>query len=174
MDADDVDDSPLFSRRLVGGRSINTAEWATPDEGALEAGRQAQYFARKKAVTLFLSGASSETIRRLTGLGAKQAYRLIRERCIETHAEGRPYGWRGLVPYLRMRPYKRTKKIRVDKFGSGAAGALQTVLDCHPDLRADFESRIRRGASSKKLIETKLSKKRHHKWFLDELRLRLP
>lgn len=53
MDADDVDDSPLFSRRLVGGRSINTAEWATPDEGALEAGRQAQYFARKKAVTLF-------------------------------------------------------------------------------------------------------------------------
>ncbi|WP_080487072.1 hypothetical protein [Burkholderia ubonensis] len=170
MEADDVDDSLRYSRRIVAGRSIDTSQWATPDEGALNDGRRALYLARKRAVSLYLAGAAPQTIRQLTSLGAKQAYRLIRERCLETHPDGQPYGWRGLVPWYRIRPYQRRTKIRVDQFGSGAAGALQTLLNAHPDLRRAFDARICAGGSSKRLVETQKSRRRLCAWFLDQLR----
>ncbi|WP_139217221.1 hypothetical protein [Collimonas sp. OK607] len=107
MEDGDVEESGQFSRRMIGGSSIDTTQWPTPDEGALTGSKRAQYFARKEAVLLYLSGATTEAIKRLTTLGAKQAYRLVRERCLETHHDGRPYGWRGLIPYFRIKPYKR-------------------------------------------------------------------
>ncbi|MDR5643412.1 hypothetical protein [Burkholderia cenocepacia] len=60
--------------------------------------RQALYFARKKAVEMYLAGESPESIKKATSLSAKQAYRLINERCLETHEDGREFGWRGLMP----------------------------------------------------------------------------
>lgn len=170
MAAGDVVDSSHFSRRMVSGRVVDTSQWATPDVGALEGKRRALYFARKQAVTLYLAGADSTTITQRTSLGAKQAYRLIRERCLETHPDGRPYGWRGLVPYLRMRRYTRHKKVHVNRFGGGAVGALQALLDCHPTLREGFDARIQKSASGKRLLELKRSKARHCAWFLDQLR----
>ena len=119
----EVDDGSSCSLRTVGGQHIDTEQWATPDEGALEGDRRVLYLARKQAVSLYLSGAPGRTIEQLTSLGAKQAYRLIRERCLEVHPDGRPCGWRELLPWFRIKPYRRRKKIRVDQFGSGAERA---------------------------------------------------
>lgn len=160
------------SNRIVGGASVDVSRWATPDEGALVGEDRALYFARKTAVTLYLQGSQAEEIKRKTGLGAKQAYRLIRERCLETHSDGQPYGWRALVPYVRIQPYKRRTKVRIDRFGNGGAGAMETLLDTYPDVRTAFEQRIRTISSGKKLTETKVSIGRHCTWFLDELRRR--
>ncbi|WP_434666865.1 hypothetical protein P5W99_37705 [Paraburkholderia sp. A3BS-1L] len=73
MEAGDVDDSLYCSTRTMGRRTIDTSQWASPDEGALEGSRRALYFARKEAVSLYLSGATADTIKHLTSLGAKQA-----------------------------------------------------------------------------------------------------
>ncbi|WP_254615010.1 hypothetical protein [Burkholderia pyrrocinia] len=129
---------PVFSARIVRGRSIDVSQWATPDVGAMTDSRRALYFARKRAVEMYLSNASSESIKQATALSAKQAYRLISERCLETHEDGREFGWRGLIPYERMKPYRRIHRIRVDNYGGGAVGALQTLLDAHPEIRAAF------------------------------------
>ncbi|GLC93227.1 hypothetical protein Tamer19_26350 [Cupriavidus sp. TA19] len=170
MEVRDADDSCHCSRRTIGRRAIDTSLWASPDEGALEGERRALYFARKQAVSLYLSGATADTIKRLTSLGAKQAYRLIRERCLETHPDGRPYGWRGLVPWTRIKHYRRHRKIHVSQFGGGAVGALQALLDAQPELRQAFEARILASASGKGLVETQPSKRRHCGWLLDQLR----
>jgi len=170
MEAGDVDDNCHGSRRKVDGRHVDTSQWASPDEGALEGSRRALYRARKQAVLLYLCGAPADTIRRQTSLGAKQAYRLIRERCLLTHPDGRPYGWRGLVPWLRLNPYRRRRKIHVDQFGRGAAGAMRALLDCHPELRGAFDARILASASGKRLVETRQSRRRHCAWFPDQLR----
>jgi hypothetical protein len=170
MDGSIEKDAGQFSRRLVSGSLVDTSQWATPDEGALKAEKLDDYLARKHAVSLYLSGASSESIKRSTNLCAKQAYRLIRERCLEIHSDGQPYGWRGLLKYLRIQPFKRHTKIRIDEFGTGGAGAMQSVLDRFPQLRADFNARILTNISTKKLVETRRSRRRHCAWFLDELR----
>jgi len=39
MDDKEIEGSPNLSIRVVGGRSIDTSQWATPDEGALGNGR---------------------------------------------------------------------------------------------------------------------------------------
>jgi hypothetical protein len=69
-----------------------------------------------------------------------------------------------------VRPYRRRSKIHVDRFGGGAVGALQATLDTHPELRRAFEARILASISSKRLVETKRSHRRHWLWFLDQLR----
>lgn len=170
MHAGDLDEGLHCSHRTVDGRTVDTSHWASPDEGALDGNRRTLYFARKRAVSLYLAGATADTIRQQTSLGSKQAYRLIRERCLETHPDGRPYGWRGLVPWYRIRPYQRRRKVHVDRFGGGAAGAMQALLDAHPELRRAFDARILAGTSNRRLVETRRSRRRHCAWFLDQLR----
>ncbi|WP_230960246.1 hypothetical protein [Burkholderia territorii] len=161
----------MYSQRIVRGRAIDVSQWATPDVGAMTDSRRALYFARKRAVELYLSNASPEAIKRATSLSAKQAYRLISERCLETHEDGREYGWRGLIPYGRMRPYRRIRRIRVNEYGGGAVGALQAVFDAHPELRTAFDVRILTIPRVGQLIEIKRAKTRHLNWFLDQLRV---
>lgn len=103
-------------------------------------------------------------------MSAKQAYRLIRERCLQPHPDGRVYGWRGLVPHLRIKVYKRSRKVRVDGFGHAAAGALEALLDRHPDLREQLDARIRSYPKGKALQEVKRTARRHYIWFLDRAR----
>ncbi|MBW0446150.1 hypothetical protein JNC06_03990 [Paraburkholderia phenoliruptrix] len=170
MESDGVDNSMQGSVRTIGGRVIDSSQWATPDEGALQGDRRALYLARKNAVSLYLAGASPDDIRHSTSLCVKQVYRLIRERCLEIHPDGQPFGWRGLVPWFRVRPYQRRKKVNVDQFGGGAAGAMQALLLSLPDLREAFDRRICAGTSAKRLVEVRRSKRRHCAWFLDQLR----
>lgn len=159
-----------YSHRVVGGRSIDVSVWPTPDEGALAGEKRDAYFARKSAVLLFLQGESPEQIRSITGLGSKQAYRLVRERCLAVHDDGQPYGWRGLIPHQHIRAYKRHNTIHINQSGGGGVGAMQTVLDRYPDLRLAFERRISKPPQGNKLQEVRVTARRHWLWFLDELR----
>lgn len=171
MPATEIVSFDTHSSRVVGGQSIDCSCWATPDEGALEGNQRRSYLRRKHAISLFLAGASASTVKELTSLSAKQAYRLIRERCLKPHPDGQPYGWRALVPYERIQPYTRKKSVRADSFGNGAAGALQALLNTRPDLRAELDARIRPKLGAKKrLKEVHISKRRHWKWFIDKLR----
>lgn len=170
MDGADATECLQLERRHIGGHVVDSTAWPTPDEGALDAAARQHYLARKHAVTLYLEGASEATIRRLAGMGAKQAYRLIRERCLPPHPDGLPYGWRGLIPHQRIHPYTRRHKVVVDQYGHGAAGALQSLLDQHPDLRQKFDKRILSSATRGQLGERKRSCSAHWKWFLEELR----
>lgn len=155
---------------LSGTTNADPETWPTPDEGALEGNRRTQYLDRKQGVRMYLMGESDEAIKKCCGVGSKQIYRLIRERCIETHPDGRIYGWRGLVPGSRIKPYTRKKRIRVDSFGYGAAGAMKTILDLHPELRSKFEKRILNAPRGDELAAAKRPRQAHWKWFLDELR----
>jgi len=164
------DENAHLSYRVVDGALVDTSKWSTPDEGALLNEKKQRYFLRKKAIELYLAGVDKNDIKERTSIGSKQAYRLIKERCLAIHEDGQPYGWRGLVPSIRIKIYTRVKKIKVDQYGSGAAGAMQTLLAAHPDLRADFERRILARPPEKILAESKQSRIGHSTWFLDQLR----
>ncbi|WP_288841664.1 hypothetical protein [uncultured Deefgea sp.] len=149
---------------------VETTTWPTPDEGALSDERRSLYFARKKAIELYFSGVPFEQIKQLTALGKRQIYRLIHERCLEIHSDGQVYGWRGLLPYFRINSYTRHTNIHVNQFGYGAVGALQSLLNYHPDLREAFNTRIKDVSSGNKLKGIKLSRMKLCQWILDKLR----
>lgn len=163
----------LICRRVLGltgtpNEDLNA--WPTPDQGAL-GDKLSGYLKRKKAVKLYLlSGISDPEIRQVCGLSLSQVRRLITERCLEEHPDGRIYGFRALVPNLPINGYHRSKPIKVDQWGRGASGAMQLVLDLNPDLRRAFDKRILSPPSDDELGAGERTKKDHWKWFLKQLR----
>lgn len=160
---------PLARRiRDLSGTAYEDLEaWPTPDEGGLGA-HASRYLLRKRAVQRYLEGASDAELRRCFSLSLKRVYRLITSRCLQEHPDGLIYGWRGLVPNLRIKPYTRKHKVVVDPAGRGAAGAMQTILDLNPDLRKAFEKRILAVPRDDKLTE-KHTRQGHWSWFLERL-----
>ncbi len=169
-----MEQSPVHLGRMIkrlSGVVMDGPEfWPTPDEGALEGDIRKKYFNRKLGVKLYLDGWSKSYIFDKCGLGLKHIYRLITERCLLTHADGRIQGWRALIPYKHINPYIRHKKVTVDPFGCGASGALNALLDLHPSLRSTFEKRILAAPRDDDLGPTRRPRQALWTWFLDELR----
>lgn len=162
-----------YGRRVHGLSDDALAEvdaWPTPDEGALEDKALKEYQLRKQAIKSYLGGESKTYIKKTFGYSLSHVYRLLRERCLAIHPDGQFYGWRGLVPFLRIKPYRRKTKIRVGKHGEGAVGAMQAVLDNHPDLRKAFDKRILKSTKADELGPAKKPRLSHWNWFLDQLR----
>jgi len=158
--------------RRVSADELGISGWKFPDEGALSAGPiRNGYVSRKKAISLYLQGATEEAIKAESGIGLSQIRRLIRERCLSVHEDGEVWGWRGLIPNIHINPYQRKHKIVVDQFGMGAVGALTVVWNTHPDLREKFNRRILTAASQCNLSAVSRSKQDHWRWFLDQLRV---
>lgn len=173
--------SPEPLRRLRGLDSevLDTANWPTPDEAGLPHEKRKCYLARKRAVRLYFEGCSAPTVRAMTGVSLEHVRRLIRDRCTQPHPDGRVWGWRGLVPEVRIHGYLRHCQVRPDAWGQGAAGALgATFVRCSDsNLEERFRSRILHTAriaadtaGVQSLREVKLSKLGLFKWFLNQLR----
>ena len=93
--------------------------WPTPDEGALSEKALDNYLRRKRGVNLYFEGASGKTILDQIQLSRKQIYRLIRERCMKTHPDGRIYRWRGLLKSVRINGFQRKTMVRTESGGAG-------------------------------------------------------
>lgn len=159
------------AHRTQRGEMCDPTTWAQIDATALPPAVRLNYQSRKLAVELYLSGKRDSEIKRLTGVGEKQAYRLIRNRCMAPAPDGMPFGWRGLIPHMRLRKPSRKSKIRVDDFGYGAVGALQATFEAHPELKLGLERRILQvGTDTAKLTAHSRSNVSHTRWFLDKLR----
>ena len=156
-------------RGLPGTTYEDLRTWPTVFEPALEANRS-RYLRRKQAVIAYLGGADDGSLKRRYGLGLKGIYRLVR-RCLEVHSDGNIYGWRGLVPFVRLALYTRTKPITVDGAGRGAAGAMKSLFALEPELREKFDKRILSPPSDKKLEELR-NRKAHWRWLLAQLRIK--
>ncbi|WP_454694668.1 hypothetical protein [Achromobacter aegrifaciens] len=168
-DSADIE-SRNYSYRTISGQSIDLALWPTPEVGGLDDGARQHYLAKRAAVALYLSGVAPKQIKDETGFGARYAYKLIRERCLQLHPDGKIYGWRALISNLTIKKYTRNKPIRIDNFGGGGAGALGFLLSREPALNEAFTAFILTSRSNSTLVEIKRTPKRFHAWFLDHLR----
>lgn len=165
-------DTPLgrYVKDLTGTPHEDLSTWPSPDEGALGEPALARYLKRKEGVRMYLSGSPDAAIFETCGLSAKQIYRLIRERCLKIHADQHIYGWRGLVPNIRINPYIRKRPIKLNEYGRGASGAMNHTLLLHPEIKEKFDKRILDFPGKNKLGHLKRPKQSQWKWFLDELR----
>jgi putative transposase len=95
-------------------------------------------------VELHAAAAPFAEILRRTGIHRRQVYRLL-DHCLATHDDGRPYGWRGLLPYVRTTDYRRTSSMELlpDGLGAGAAGAFSQLLQTYPALAEWIAERVK-------------------------------
>lgn len=123
---------------------VDLLNWPTIDVLALSDERRALYRRRESAVRLYLDGATDNQIRTICALGRAEAYRLLTERCLRQHPDGRVFGWRGLLPHARVKRYDRTAPLRLNAWSGGAVGALQWVFESPSGrgLEANLRERI--------------------------------
>jgi hypothetical protein len=121
---------------------VDVSSWAPVDADALTDQRREQFLLRRKAISMYLGGATEAELKEATGLARSNAYRLIVERCLATHADGTLMGWRGALPFLRIQGYRRKTPPRVRApTGAGTVGALQWLFESPGG--AVLESRFR-------------------------------
>ncbi|MCM2496217.1 hypothetical protein ACVCIH_20425 [Burkholderia glumae] len=151
---------------------VDLASWPVVDPLALSADRRALYFRRERAIYLYLEGATSAQIKSTCGMGRGQAYRLLTERCLRPHPDGRMQGWRGLLPHARVKAYERTAPLALNAWSGGAVGALQWVFES-PAGRG-FEDKLRERILGKRadLEASRRPRMAVFRWFLAQLRER--
>lgn len=160
-------------RRIVGVTDqpdFDLEMWPTPDVSGLDRESLTAYLLRKNAVEMCIAGESDQAIKKTCGIGLKQSVRLIRERCSRPHADGKIYGFRGLIKGLRLSQYTRKKPVKVDAFGRGGAGAMSSLLELDPEFRRKLDARILKDQRRCELSEIKRPRISLWRWFLDELR----
>ncbi len=151
---------------------IDLANWVEVDDNALADDRREQFLRRKHGIRLYLDGAGAAEIKQACGLGRSQIYRLITERCLQDHPDGRPFGWRGALPHLRVKAYDRSAPVTIAPSGGGAVGALQWVFEspAGKGLEAAFNKEILKKAVG--LASARRPRRSLFHWFIAQLRER--
>jgi hypothetical protein len=92
--------------------------------------------ARMQALVRYARGESLKHIEQSTGVNRRQLYRWL-ERALSPHPDGRPFGFRALVSYVRIAEYVRLRPVRIcgERGSCGAAGALSQLFERAPAAR---------------------------------------
>ncbi|MFM0573114.1 hypothetical protein PQQ88_33250 [Paraburkholderia caledonica] len=114
-----------MNRRRPDFQAIDVGSWPTVASAELDEAARRDFEARRQAVVRFAAGESIAAIEQATGVNRRQLYRCI-ERAMLPHPDGGPFGFRALIPYMRIAEYARIRQVRVhgDRGSRGAAGAL--------------------------------------------------
>lgn len=164
----------LVRKQRFGVGTDPISQWPSIDIDALQEESREVFLRRKKGILLYLEGATDKEIREGSGFGRSQIYRIITERCQKQHEDGTLYGWRGAIPNLRTKAWKRkTPPKPPNTSGAGTAGSLQWIFESPAGhgLEQAFRSRI----LGKKRLSLEAPRRRDislFSWFLNELRSR--
>ena len=163
------------SRIRIGARDgvpqpVDVEAWVKVDIDALPEARRAQFMQRRTAITMYLDGATDAELRDATGLARSNVYRLLTDRCLQQHPDGSLMGWRGALPYLRVRSYHRQSAPKVQVTGAGSVGALQWLFESPggAELEALFRKEI--VGRTPKLASARRPKQELFGWFIKQLR----
>ncbi|WP_284077779.1 hypothetical protein [Herbaspirillum aquaticum] len=153
----------------------DVASWPSVDPSALSDTERAVFYARQQAISLFLTepGMTMRAIQLSTGVDPKTVYRII-ERCLSKHTDGQIFGFRGAIPYARLKAYERVRGINnaAAAKGVGLSGAFGLLLERYPSLEQFLlkQAKMRHKPINGVPREVRKSIKRIHKGFLDECR----
>ncbi|MGF6383339.1 putative transposase [Paraburkholderia atlantica] len=124
-----------MSRRKPELQVIDIAAWPTVAYTELDQPARRKFDARQQAILRYIRGEPIRTIEESTHFNRRQLYRWL-ERAQTTYPDGRPFGFRALIHYVRIAEYGRVREVQVrgERGSRGAAGALAQLLERYPTL----------------------------------------
>lgn len=124
-----------MNRRKPELQVIDVSAWPTVAYTELDEAARLTFETRRQAVVRYVDGESVKAIEQSTGVNRRQLYRWL-ERALLPHPDGRPFGFRALVRYMRIGGYVRVRDVRVhgERGSCGAAGALSQLFERYPAL----------------------------------------
>ncbi|MBB5420605.1 hypothetical protein [Paraburkholderia atlantica] len=124
-----------MSRRKPELQVIDVAAWPTVAYTELDEPARRKFEARQQAILRYIGGEPVRAIEESTHFNRRQLYRWL-ERAQMTHPDGRPFGFRALIHYVRIAEYGRIHDVQLqgERGSRGAAGALAQLLERYPTL----------------------------------------
>jgi len=117
--------------------------WATVKHDGWTEAKRVRFEKFEGAIRKYFAGACVKDVCLELGISRQELHRALR-RCLQEHADGRIYGWRGLIHYARQKSYVRTIPVtphpRARK--GGDTGAFGQFLDRNPDLEEGIQKRF--------------------------------
>jgi putative transposase len=159
-----VSRSKIIDRGDLTLAQLNRDLWLQVDTNLLTAEAKAVYLNRKEAIDLYVENEKSQAeIYNLTGVDRKNVIRLY-TRCISYDPYGVPWGYRGLIPNKKLKPYELNPRSR--KFNeSRKTGEFCLLLEKYPEISDEIENLF---FGRKKLSEPVMRPKYIHKKFVDK------
>lgn len=127
--------------RTVATDRADPSTWPTVAWPLLSTAQQTIFRAREDAVRRYCRREPLRAIEAATGVAFSSVRRLY-NRCLQMHADGRVQGFRALIPFERVKSYRRQAKITKPGRG-GKAGAFALLLERHPQLEALIVDELR-------------------------------
>ncbi len=115
-----------MSRRKPEFQTLDVATWPAVAYTEFDPETRRAFEARMQALIRYARGESLKQIEQCTGVNRRQLYRWL-ERALSPHPDGRPFGFRALVSYVRVAEYVRLSPVRIsgERGSRGAAGATR-------------------------------------------------
>jgi len=152
-----------------GYEDINT--WPDVDTSTIEAKDENSFKKAKQAIRSYFIG--EKLLREISSDSGISAPEIIRraKRCLKTHKDGRIWGYRALIPKIRITSYKRMKEpsLAHDGYG-GDSGAFSYLLETHPELKEFIYQRIIKRMTHGKVKAGHIQIKTVYREFLKEVR----
>ncbi|GAB3387673.1 Mu transposase C-terminal domain-containing protein [Massilia sp. UMI-21] len=125
-----------FDRFSIPEHLADLISWPAVDPMALSEESRSSFKQLCEAITIFLTDPHTPVsiILETTGVTRASLYRAL-ARCWKKHPDGRIYGFRGAIPYSRLKSYERSAAIREEMLGhGGSSGAFQRLLRNYPNI----------------------------------------
>lgn len=126
-----------MNRRKSALQALDVATWPSVAYTELAPEKRRAIEVGMQAIQRYARGESVKDIEQLTGVDRRRLYRWL-ERGLSLHPDGRVYGFRALVPHVRVTEYVRISHVTVrgERGSRGAAGALSQLFERYPTLAA--------------------------------------
>jgi putative transposase len=158
-------------RTLIPTAYAEHTAWPTPDVSGFSRQIQDIYSNRKAAIEMYLAACPFSEIRDRTGKSEEEIRRLLK-RCIIVSEDGNIWGFRALIPGMRIKNYTRKADVQhVKGSGSaGCAGALEQLFSRFPDIRELVHDLFLKADTSHRIHEARISLDVLHDDFVKALR----
>lgn len=140
-----------YNRRTLPIAWRNTREWADIDYASLDDRESLRIRTLKDGIVKYLAFEPMGKFLKQHELTMEELLRAL-NRCVTVASNGTLFGWSGLIPHLRVKPYQRVAPVRrADTYHKGGfSGVLQALFDQHPDIEEKLECFCLTGKRTKK------------------------
>lgn len=162
-----------FENLNINQETLDTSLWSTVMMENLTPEHRKLFLERKKAVDLFIStNMKVKDIETETGLRRDEIHRFVK-RCLERDESGEIMGYKGLIPYKRIKDYNRRNfPVNKEEDSDNFTGAFSLLLDTYPTLKElIIDSYLNRKSNKTKIIDPIINIRNLHKKFINECRI---
>lgn len=126
-----------FTRKTLLTEFRDTKKWPQVDISSTVETERIHFERYHNAIVAYLNGDKLIDIKKSTGVCSDSLLKAL-NRCVSPAADGRIYGWRGIIFYFRVHPYVR--KANSSKFdnGKGLSGEFKKLFAHYPKIQEEL------------------------------------